>query len=48
MLLDNKGNRIILPHAMWETFITKLANIEKLIQSTASASSTGSADEIWL
>jgi len=32
---DNKDNQIILPHAMWETFITKRADIEKLMQSTA-------------
>jgi len=38
LLGDNKGNQIILPHATWETFITKRADIEKLIQSTAPAS----------
>jgi len=38
LLGDNKGNQIILPHATWETFIAKCADIEKLIQSTAPAS----------
>jgi len=33
LLGDNKGNRIILPHATWETFIAKRADIEKLMQS---------------
>jgi len=35
---DNKGNQIILPYATWETFIARRADIEKLMQSTASAS----------
>jgi len=35
---DNKCNQIILPHATWETFIAKRADIEKLMQSTAPAS----------
>jgi len=38
LLGDNKGNRIILPHATWEAFIAKRADIEKLLQSTAPAS----------
>jgi len=29
---DNKGNQIILPHATWEAFIAKCADIEKLSQ----------------
>jgi len=37
LLGDNKGNQIILPHATWETFIAKRADIEKLMQSTAPA-----------
>jgi len=35
---DNKGNQIILPHATWEMFIAKRANIEKFMLSTAPAS----------
>jgi len=31
LLGDNKDNQIILPHATWETFIAKRADIEKLI-----------------
>jgi len=38
LLGDNKGNQIILPHATWEAFIAKRADIEKLLQSTAPAS----------
>jgi len=38
LLGDNKDNQIILLHAMWETFIAKRADIEKLMQSTAPAS----------
>jgi len=38
LLGDNKGNQIILPHATWETFIARRADIEKLIQSTTPAS----------
>jgi len=38
LLGDNKDNQIILPHATWETFIAKCADIEKLMQSTAPAS----------
>jgi len=37
MLGDNKSNQIILPHASWETFIAKRADIEKLMQSNAPA-----------
>jgi len=32
---DNKDNQIILPHATWETFIARRANIENLMQSIA-------------
>jgi len=35
LLGDNKSNQIILPHVTWKTFITKRANIEKLLQSLA-------------
>jgi len=38
LLGDNKGNHIILPHTTWKIFITRRADIEKLLQSTASAS----------
>jgi len=38
LLGDNKGNQIILPHATWEKFIARRADIEKLMQSTAPAS----------
>jgi len=40
LLGDNKGNQIILPHATWNTFITKRADIEKLLQSPAPSSLT--------
>jgi len=38
LLDDNKSNRIILPHATWETFIARRANIEQLLQSSAPSS----------
>ncbi|XP_077257893.1 uncharacterized protein LOC143895015 isoform X1 [Temnothorax americanus] len=37
---DNRGNRIILPHATWVTFIEKHADIQRLVQSTAPSSLT--------
>jgi len=35
---DNRGNQIILLHAMWEMFIERRANIEQLLQSPAPSS----------
>jgi len=35
---DNRGNQIILLHAMWEIFIERRTNIEKPLQSLASSS----------
>jgi len=35
LLGNNNGNQIILPHATWETFIAKRADIEKFMESTA-------------
>ncbi|XP_071572841.1 uncharacterized protein [Temnothorax nylanderi] len=35
---DNRGNRIILPHATWVTFIEKRADIQRLVQSPAPSS----------
>ncbi|XP_071579632.1 uncharacterized protein [Temnothorax nylanderi] len=35
---DNRGNRIILPHATWVTFIEKRADIQRLVQSSAPSS----------
>ncbi|KYQ57153.1 hypothetical protein ALC60_03888 [Trachymyrmex zeteki] len=35
---DNRGNRIILPHTTWKTFIERRANVERLVQSTVSSS----------
>jgi len=35
---DNRGNQIILPHATWEMFIERRANIEQLLQSSAPSS----------
>ncbi|XP_071626679.1 uncharacterized protein [Temnothorax longispinosus] len=31
---DNRGNRIILPHTTWVTFIEKRADIQRLVQSS--------------
>jgi len=38
LLGDNKGNWIILPHATWEMFIERRANIEQFLQSSAPSS----------
>jgi len=38
LLGDNKGNRIILPHATWETFIARRVDIEQLLQSPVPSS----------
>ncbi|XP_071648506.1 uncharacterized protein [Temnothorax longispinosus] len=35
---DNRGNRIILPHSTWVTFIEKRAGIQRLVQSPAPSS----------
>jgi len=35
---DKRGNQIILPHAMWEMFIEKRANIEQLLESPTPSS----------
>jgi len=35
---DNRGNQIILPHATWEMFIERRANIEQLLQSPTPSS----------
>jgi len=35
---DNRGNKIILLHAMWEMFIEGRANIEQLLQSSVPSS----------
>jgi len=35
---SNKGNQIILLYATWEMLIAKRVDIEKFMQSTASAS----------
>jgi len=40
LLGGNKGNQIILPHATWKTSIERRADIERLLQSTASSSSS--------
>jgi len=37
---DNRGNQIILPHATWEMFIARRANIEQLLQSPTPSSLT--------
>ncbi|XP_077282729.1 uncharacterized protein LOC143908795 [Temnothorax americanus] len=37
---DNRGNRIILPHATWVTFIENHADIQRLVQSSAPSSLT--------
>ena len=37
-ICDNRGNRIILPHATWKAFIERHANIERLMQSIVSSS----------
>ncbi|XP_071634454.1 uncharacterized protein [Temnothorax longispinosus] len=37
---DNRGNRIILPHATWVTFIEKRADVQRLVQSSAPSSLT--------
>ncbi|XP_077257576.1 uncharacterized protein LOC143894813 [Temnothorax americanus] len=34
---DNRGNRIILPHATWVTFIERRADIQQLVQSPSHA-----------
>jgi len=35
---DKRGNQIILPHATWEMFIERRANIEQLLQSPTPSS----------
>ena len=35
---DNRGNRIILPHATWVTFIERRADIQRLVQSPGPSS----------
>jgi len=35
---DNKGNKIILSHATWKTFIARRTDIEQLLQSPAPSS----------
>ncbi|XP_071578133.1 uncharacterized protein [Temnothorax nylanderi] len=35
---DNRGNRIILPHTTWVTFIEKRADIQRFVQSPAPSS----------
>jgi len=35
---DKRGNQIILPHATWEMFIERCANIEQLLQSPTPSS----------
>jgi len=37
-VINENCNRIILPHATWETFIVRRANIEQLLQSPVSSS----------
>jgi len=37
---DNRGNRIILPHATWKVSIERCTDIERLIQSTVPLSSS--------
>ncbi|EGI64141.1 hypothetical protein G5I_07449 [Acromyrmex echinatior] len=41
---DNRGNRIILPHATWKASIERRADIERLMQSTVSSSSSSIQD----
>jgi len=38
VISDNRGNQIILLHAMWEIFIERHANIEQVLQSPALSS----------
>jgi len=40
IVIDNRGNRIILPHTTWKAFIERRANVERLVQSTVSSSLT--------
>ncbi|KYM85829.1 hypothetical protein ALC53_04414 [Atta colombica] len=37
---DNRGNRIILPHATWKASIERCTDIERLMQSTSFAPSS--------
>ncbi|KYN42499.1 hypothetical protein ALC56_03045 [Trachymyrmex septentrionalis] len=39
---DNRGNRIILPHATWKASIERRTDIERLMQSTVPSSSSSS------
>lgn len=38
VLGDNRGNKIVLPHATWTTFIKRRADIEQFLQSTTASS----------
>lgn len=38
LLGDNRGNRIMLPHATWTAIIERRADIEQLLQSTTASS----------
>ena len=43
---DNRGNRIILPHATWKAFIERRADIERLMQSTVPLSSSSPIQDL--